>query len=218
MDTNTHWLVISRKIRICKPFKQPRNRFPAWRAGSTTLLDVPARQATQAGLLKRLQIRTLTKSVLQKIRIYNEDDPFLPLLELAPTSPPATPFPFLLRNRHLPNRKKNCEKGMGGSYYHWVSWHGEGWEGVCWLARSKTVVFCILFFYHWKLSNTYILQDPVHGIAAGVEQIVVHLHVGDELVNSALLHRGKDRIKLNPFIISGWWWMGLALKYLIKNL
>jgi hypothetical protein len=26
--------------------KEPRNRFPAWRAGTTTLFDVPARQAT----------------------------------------------------------------------------------------------------------------------------------------------------------------------------
>ncbi len=26
--------------RICKPFKEPRNRFPAWRAGTTTLFNV----------------------------------------------------------------------------------------------------------------------------------------------------------------------------------
>ncbi len=32
--------------RICIPFKEPRNRFPAWRAGTTTLVVVPARQAT----------------------------------------------------------------------------------------------------------------------------------------------------------------------------
>ncbi len=31
--------------RICKPFKESRNRFPVWRAGTTTLFDVPARQA-----------------------------------------------------------------------------------------------------------------------------------------------------------------------------
>jgi hypothetical protein len=31
--------------RICKPFKKPRNRFPAWRVGTTTLFDVLARQA-----------------------------------------------------------------------------------------------------------------------------------------------------------------------------
>jgi hypothetical protein len=32
--------------RICKPFKQPRNRFPAWRDSTTSLFIVPARQAT----------------------------------------------------------------------------------------------------------------------------------------------------------------------------
>ncbi len=55
--------------RICKFFKEPRNRFPAWLAGTTTLFDVTANQATWAvgidslelisGLLNRLQIRTL---------------------------------------------------------------------------------------------------------------------------------------------------------------
>jgi hypothetical protein len=34
------------RARICRPFKEPRNRFPAWRACTTTLLVVPARQAT----------------------------------------------------------------------------------------------------------------------------------------------------------------------------
>jgi hypothetical protein len=29
-----------------RPFKEPRNRFPAWRVGTTTLHIVPARQAT----------------------------------------------------------------------------------------------------------------------------------------------------------------------------
>ncbi len=32
--------------RICKPFKELRNRFLAWRAGTITLFVVPARQAT----------------------------------------------------------------------------------------------------------------------------------------------------------------------------
>jgi hypothetical protein len=32
--------------RLCKPFKELRNRFPAWRAGTTTLFVVQARQAT----------------------------------------------------------------------------------------------------------------------------------------------------------------------------
>ncbi len=55
--------------RICRTFKEPRNRFPAWRAGPTTLHVVPARQATWAGwidfsesipgLHKRLQTRAL---------------------------------------------------------------------------------------------------------------------------------------------------------------
>ncbi len=31
---------------ICKPFKESRNWFPAWRAGTTTLFDEPARQET----------------------------------------------------------------------------------------------------------------------------------------------------------------------------
>ncbi len=58
--------------RICKPFKEPRNRFAAFRTGTTTLFVIPARQATYAvlidssesipGLLKRLQIRALVKS------------------------------------------------------------------------------------------------------------------------------------------------------------
>jgi hypothetical protein len=34
------------RARIYKPFKEPRNRFPAWRAGTTILCVVPARQAT----------------------------------------------------------------------------------------------------------------------------------------------------------------------------
>ncbi len=53
--------------RIFKTFKEPRNRFQAWRAGSKTLFDITTRQATWAGdslesipgLLKRLQIRAL---------------------------------------------------------------------------------------------------------------------------------------------------------------
>jgi hypothetical protein len=55
--------------RICKPFKEPRNRFQAWRARTTTLFIVHARQATKVrgmdssesipGLHKRLQIRAL---------------------------------------------------------------------------------------------------------------------------------------------------------------
>ncbi len=33
------------RARICRPLKETRNRFPAWRAGTTTLFFVPARQA-----------------------------------------------------------------------------------------------------------------------------------------------------------------------------
>jgi hypothetical protein len=58
------------RARICKPYKEPSNRFPAWRVGTTTLLVVPARQVIKAGgidslesipgLLKRLQIQAQT--------------------------------------------------------------------------------------------------------------------------------------------------------------
>jgi hypothetical protein len=34
------------RARICKPFMEPGNRLLAWRAGTTTLFDVPDRQAT----------------------------------------------------------------------------------------------------------------------------------------------------------------------------
>jgi hypothetical protein len=63
-DGKQRWFA---RARIYKPFKKPRNRFPAWRICPTTSLDAPASQATQAGgidffesipgLLKRLQIR-----------------------------------------------------------------------------------------------------------------------------------------------------------------
>jgi len=33
---------------MCTPFEKPKNQFPAWRAGTTTLYDVPALQATWA--------------------------------------------------------------------------------------------------------------------------------------------------------------------------
>jgi hypothetical protein len=57
------------RAQICKPFKEPMDRFPACRAGTTILSDVPARQAKKAdgidslesisGLLKCLKIRAL---------------------------------------------------------------------------------------------------------------------------------------------------------------
>jgi hypothetical protein len=43
------------RARICKLFKEPRSRFPAWWAGTTTLFDIPARQATQAGGIDSLR-------------------------------------------------------------------------------------------------------------------------------------------------------------------
>ncbi len=39
-------IVPAARARICRPFKEPRNRFPAWRTGTTTLYVVPARRAT----------------------------------------------------------------------------------------------------------------------------------------------------------------------------
>jgi hypothetical protein len=63
--------------RICKPFKEPRKRFPACRASTTTLFVVPVRQATYAGgiessesipgLLKRLLIRAQCSARLDRI-------------------------------------------------------------------------------------------------------------------------------------------------------
>ncbi len=57
------------RTRICRPFKESKNRFSARRASTTTLFVVPARQATWAGeidssesipgLHKHLQIRAL---------------------------------------------------------------------------------------------------------------------------------------------------------------
>jgi hypothetical protein len=40
------WDDVKNRARICKPFKEPWNRVSAWRAGTTTLFVVPARQAT----------------------------------------------------------------------------------------------------------------------------------------------------------------------------
>ncbi len=41
-------LKFQHRARIRKLFKEPRNRFSAWRASTTTLYDVPALQATKA--------------------------------------------------------------------------------------------------------------------------------------------------------------------------
>jgi hypothetical protein len=53
---------------------EPRNRFPAWKAGTTTLFFVPARPATwgnrflgiDSELHKRLQIRALCAATAQE--------------------------------------------------------------------------------------------------------------------------------------------------------
>jgi hypothetical protein len=42
----TFYFLLCGRACICKPFKEPRKRFPAWRVGTTTLFVVPARQAT----------------------------------------------------------------------------------------------------------------------------------------------------------------------------
>ncbi len=78
--------------RICKRFKEPRNRFLGWRAGTTNLFFVPARQATLAGgidssesmpgLLKRLQRRAL----IQKIKCIG---PIVYILLYPPPPQPA---------------------------------------------------------------------------------------------------------------------------------
>ena len=46
--------------------------------------------------------------------------------------------------------------------------------------------------YSWTITNytikkAYILQDSVHGVAAGLEEEVVQHHVGQDQVNSTLL-------------------------------
>jgi hypothetical protein len=66
---HAHSAPIPEPARICKPFKEPRNRFPAWRAGPTTLFVVPARYVSKTGgiespelilgLLKRFQMQAL---------------------------------------------------------------------------------------------------------------------------------------------------------------
>jgi hypothetical protein len=68
------------RARICKPYKEPRNRFPANRASATTLFVVPARQATKAGgvdssesipgLHKCLQIRAQSSNEMRHCNIY----------------------------------------------------------------------------------------------------------------------------------------------------
>ncbi len=46
MTAETVFPLPAQNHQIKKPFKEPRNRFPAWGAGTTVLFDAPARQAT----------------------------------------------------------------------------------------------------------------------------------------------------------------------------
>jgi hypothetical protein len=60
------------RAHICKHFKGLRNRFPAWRTGTTTLFFVPAARLHSLAesiiwLHKRLQIRSLVKALCQSI-------------------------------------------------------------------------------------------------------------------------------------------------------
>ncbi len=67
LEKNLFCIFPEARARICRPYKEHRNWFPVWRAGTATLFDVPASQATLAGgidslesipgLLKRQQIR-----------------------------------------------------------------------------------------------------------------------------------------------------------------
>ena len=41
--------------RICKTVKEPRNRFPAWRAGTTTLFDATAARLNRLGGIDSLE-------------------------------------------------------------------------------------------------------------------------------------------------------------------
>jgi hypothetical protein len=56
------------RARICKHFKEPRNRFPAWRAGTTTLFVAGGIDSSESisGLLKCLQVRALALTMQVK--------------------------------------------------------------------------------------------------------------------------------------------------------
>ncbi len=86
------------RARICKPFEEPRNLFPSWGTGTTTLFDVPVRQATLASgidslesipwSLKRLQIRAKHSVVIEhssvspprRNRKFNEECQFFQMM------------------------------------------------------------------------------------------------------------------------------------------
>jgi hypothetical protein len=72
------------RARICKPLKEPRNRLPSWGAGTTTLFEVRARQATLAGWIDSLESIPV---LLKRLQNRPPDNLFL--------SPPAPhPLPF----------------------------------------------------------------------------------------------------------------------------
>jgi hypothetical protein len=100
---------------ICRPFEETKNRFPAWRAGTTTLFFVPACQATKASGIGSLEsILELLKSL--KIRaqdsrpgiLYFPTGWWLPAL--AP-SPPQAPIPKGIKNAWEERQKVVFEKG-----------------------------------------------------------------------------------------------------------
>jgi len=54
------------RARICKPFKKPRNRFPAWRAGTTILFVVPAPSSLLCSLATQFQtwfLESISRSI-----------------------------------------------------------------------------------------------------------------------------------------------------------
>jgi hypothetical protein len=64
---------LSSRVRICKPFQEPKNRFPAWRAVTTTLFDVPARQDTWVGGIDSLEsIPGLLKSLKNRALYFRQ--------------------------------------------------------------------------------------------------------------------------------------------------
>jgi hypothetical protein len=65
MTFETDWHFLANQSPYFNAFKKPKNRFPAWRADTTSLYDVPARQGYIGwrnrflGSLNILQIRAL---------------------------------------------------------------------------------------------------------------------------------------------------------------
>jgi hypothetical protein len=53
------------RARICKPFKEPRNRFPSWRPGTTTPFDV-----YRAARLHRLEESISWNRFLGSVNVY----------------------------------------------------------------------------------------------------------------------------------------------------